>query len=81
MPQSIPVAQFSKNSCSIYFQIYGQYTKDLGSFAKLQAKKLKKNQDQTDFGKHEAKIRPRIFLNLGNKTIYNYFDHSSYIQL
>lgn len=44
--------------------IYGQYRKDLGSFAKFQAKRLKK-QDKADFGKVEPKPRNRLWECIG----------------
>ncbi|KAL4221849.1 Chloride channel protein 2 [Mactra antiquata] len=44
--------------------IYGRYTKDLGSFASFQAKRVKKT-DKVDFGKVEPKARNRLWELLG----------------
>lgn len=49
---------------SFISQIYGRYTKDLGSFAKFQAKRVKKP-DQIDFGKAEPKPRNRLWECIG----------------
>ena len=51
-------------SIFLHPQIYGQYKKDLGSYAKFQAKKLKK-QDKADFGKVSASKRNRLYDVLG----------------
>ena len=51
-------------SVFLHPQIYGQYKKDLGSYAKFQAKKLKK-QDKADFGKVSASKRNRLYDVLG----------------
>lgn len=54
-----------KKNVKISFQIYGQYKRDLGSFAKFQAKKFK---DQKDLGKTEivkSKSRLGLYIILG----------------
>ncbi|XP_060599935.1 chloride channel protein 2-like isoform X1 [Ruditapes philippinarum] len=44
--------------------LYGRYTKDLGSFAKFQAKRIK-TPDKADFGKAEPKPRNRLWELIG----------------